>query len=58
MPKADKETTPPATLSPEDVVAQLKASPDFLEGIRAGVAALREGRITPWEEVERELGID
>lgn len=29
-----------------------------LEGIRVGVAALREGKITPWEDVEQELGLD
>ena len=30
-------------------------SPEFLAGVRTGVAALKEGRITPWEDVEREL---
>ena len=35
----------------------LARSPEFLAGIRAGVAALNEGRITPWKEVARELGI-
>ena len=33
-------------------------SPEFLDGVRTGIAALREGRITPWEDVERELGLD
>ena len=29
--------------------------PPCLEDIKAGVAALNEGRVTPWEDVEREL---
>lgn len=29
-----------------------------LEGIRAGVVALQEGRTTPWEDVKSELGLD
>lgn len=32
--------------------------PDFIDGVRRGVAALNEGKITPWEEVERELARD
>ena len=30
---------------------------EFIAGIRRGVAAFREGKVAPWEEVERELGI-
>lgn len=31
--------------------------PDVREGIRRGVADLKAGRVTTWEEVKRELGI-
>ena len=31
--------------------------PNFIDGVRRGVAALNEGKITPWEEVKREMGL-
>ncbi len=37
------------------LVEWIKAEPGFMEGIRAGVASLRKGKITLWEDVEREL---
>ena len=42
---------------PEYMARFVRTSPDFLSGVRTGIAALKEGRITPWEDVERELGL-
>lgn len=33
----------------------LDLCPDCYKGIKAGVAALNEGRISPWEEVKKEI---
>ena len=33
----------------------LKSLTELLRGIREGVKALNEGRIRPWDEVEKEL---
>lgn len=33
----------------------VKQQPDFMAGIREGVKAVKEGRVRPWDEVEREL---
>ena len=33
-------------------------SPEFLAGIKAGVAAIKAGRVTSWEQVEQELFSD
>ncbi len=38
------------------VAAWVKAQPEMVAGIREGVKAMKEGRVTPWEDVERELG--
>ena len=32
--------------------------PACLEGIKRGVGAVKEGRVRPWEDVERELGLE
>ena len=32
-----------------------RMSPAFLRGVRIGVAAVKAGRVTPWEDVEREI---
>ncbi len=37
------------------VATWVKAQPEMMAGIREGVAAMKEGRVRPWEEVEREL---
>ncbi len=39
------------------VAACVKADPEFMAGIREGLRARREGRMRPWSEVEKELGI-
>lgn len=33
------------------------ADPKFMAELREGVRAVKEGRITPWEDVKKELGI-
>ena len=35
----------------------VKAQPEMMAGIREGVKAAKEGRVTPWEEVKRELDL-
>ena len=52
---AFREAAPSTVPFPEYLANYIKASPDFMEGIRAGVAALREGKITLWEDEEQEL---
>ncbi len=49
-----KEARRPEPFS-EYMAKYVRISPDFLSGARAGIAALNEGRIRPWEDVEREL---
>lgn len=36
----------------------VKAQPEMVAGIREGVKAMKEGRVTPWEDVEKELGLE
>ena len=31
---------------------------EFVEGIKRGIKARREGKMSPWSEVKKELGID
>lgn len=33
------------------------ADKDFMEGVRRGLAAYKAGRMRPWNEVKKELGI-
>jgi hypothetical protein len=40
------------------VAAYVMASAEFAEGIQHGLADLRRGNITSWEDVKRELGIE
>jgi len=35
----------------------IKADRHFMDGIHRGVIACKEGRIRPWSEIKRELGI-
>ena len=51
------EAQPNVTLPTHVIADVLKASPDFMEGVRQGVAAYKQGEITPWAEVEQELGL-
>ena len=37
---------------------EMKSLTELLRGIREGVKALNEGRIRPWSEVEKELGME
>ena len=47
----------PTNLAFGEYVAQyIRDSSDFMEGIRRGLLALREGKVRPWKEVKRELG--
>ena len=41
----------------EDLANYVKASPGFMEGIRAGVAALRAGKLTLWEDEEQDTEV-
>jgi hypothetical protein len=40
------------------VADYMKHSPDFLEGIEAGVKAAKEGRVRRWADVKKDLGLD
>lgn len=42
---------------PNYVAEYVTASAEFLDGIRRGLADLRRGDITPWEDVKQELGL-
>ncbi len=39
----------------EVVARYVKASPDMLDGIRRGVAEVREGKTRLWKDIRREL---
>jgi len=41
----------------EYVAHYVKASPDFIEGIGRGLAALRAGKVRPWGDIKRDLGL-
>jgi len=45
----------PETSQDDDRVTQLRNDPAFRESVRLGVQAVKEGRVTPWSEVEKEL---
>ena len=40
------------------LVAEMKADPEFMAGIRRGIADMKAGRVYPWSEVKKELGIE
>ena len=44
-------------LSPEYMTKYVKESPDLMDAIKRGVADVRAGRITSWEDARRELGL-
>lgn len=57
MPTALAES--PAKMAFSAYVAEyMKAAPDFIEGTRRGIAAVKEGRVRRWAEVRKELGLD
>ena len=35
----------------------VRADKEFMDGIKNGVKACKEGRVQPWSEVKRELGL-
>ena len=35
----------------------IRADKDFMDGIRRGIADCIEGRLSPWSDVKKELGI-
>lgn len=35
----------------------IKSDSDFMDGIRRGLKACKEGRVKPWSQIKRELGI-
>ncbi len=39
----------------EILVRYAKGSPDILNGIRRGVAEMRDGKSRPWADIKREL---
>jgi hypothetical protein len=43
--------------SDKDLVEQLKSDPQFMEGIKRGVADCKAGRMRDLEDVKKELGI-
>jgi len=53
----EKTAAPTAASLRECIAAYVQETPDLIHGIRRGVAAFREGKVTPWEEVKRELGV-
>ena len=42
----------------EEEVQEYLNQPGVREGISAGVKAMKEGRVTSWEDVKRELGME
>ena len=46
------------SVSLNDHIAEyIKADKDFIEGIRKGVQACKEGKIRDWAEIKKELGL-
>jgi len=41
----------------DHIVEYMKADKEFMDGIRKGVRACCEGKVRPWSEVKRELGL-
>ncbi len=46
-------------LTPEerDEVKRIKADPEWRAMVRRGIAAVKAGRVRPWSEVKKELGL-
>ena len=44
--------------SVEEIKERLLKDPEFIKGIKEGMAAMKEGKTTPWSEVKKELGIE
>lgn len=41
----------------EYLLEYIKASDDFMDGVRRGLSDRKHGRVQPWLEVQRELGL-
>ena len=41
----------------DHIAEYVKADKEFMDGIRKGVRACCEGRVRPWAEVKKELGL-
>ncbi len=41
----------------DHIAAFMKADKEFMEGIRRGVQACREGKVRRWAEIKKELGL-
>ena len=41
----------------EEEIQALRDDPEFMEGIKEGVADIKAGRVYLWEDVKGELGI-
>jgi len=45
-------------LSINDCLANhIKSDSDFMDGIRRGLKDCKEGRVRPWSQIKKELGI-
>ena len=40
------------------IVEHMKADKDFMDGVRRGMADMKAGRVKPWSQVKKELGIE
>ena len=41
----------------DHIVEYMKTDIEFMDGIRKGVQACCEGKVIPWSEVKKELGL-
>lgn len=56
----DAELTERPTSVPfgEYMARYLRDDDDFMAGVRRGLKAVREGKVRPWAEIRKELGLD
>ncbi len=52
-----RRSIPPIPYS-QEIRDKLLSDPEFIKGIKEGMAAMKEGKTTPWSEVKKELGIE
>lgn len=41
----------------DDLAVTLKQDPEFMAGVRRGILAFKQGRMIPWTQVKKELGL-